>query len=72
MIFFGKKIIKKVAGEFAVNDVKSVHFTGYASAGCIETCYFKKLEAATAFALASAGSFVHLNKDTTDFLNDYG
>lgn len=72
MKFFGKMIIEKKFGEYHVDDVKSIHFVGYATAACISNVRFHRLEAAVAYALACAGSFVHLNKDTTDFCREYG
>lgn len=37
-----------------------------------EIAYYLAIEGVTKWTLASAGSFVHLNKERVDFVNDYG
>ena len=57
--------------QFAVNDVKSIHFRGYATAGCIETVHLSSLESEIAVANFHSFTMVKLNP-STDFINDYG
>jgi hypothetical protein len=76
-MIFGLSIVKKMSWKkfgrptFSVNDVKSIHFEGYATAGCIETVHLTSLESALAVAQYHSFSMIKLNPNI-DYKNEYG